>query len=48
MKRTIPLWRAKVAELGDEKGNVEWARAELGRYHFSVCGKPPFRGAKRL
>jgi len=47
MKRTIPLWRAKVAELGDEKGSVEWARAELNRYHCPACGNPLFRGAKR-
>ena len=47
MKRTIPQWRARVAELGDEKGSVEWARAELERYHCPVCGKPLFRGAKR-
>ncbi|MBN1364954.1 MAG: DUF3795 domain-containing protein [Syntrophaceae bacterium] len=33
MKRAIPLWRSKVAELGNEKGSVEWARAELKRYH---------------
>jgi hypothetical protein len=46
MKRTIPLWRDKVAELGDEEGSVEWARAELERYHCPVCGKPLFRGAK--
>ena len=25
MKRAIPIWRAKVAEHGDEKGSVEWA-----------------------
>jgi hypothetical protein len=47
MKRTIPLWRAKVAELGDEKGSREWARAELERYHCPSCGKPLFRGAQR-
>jgi hypothetical protein len=47
MKRAIPLWRAKAAELGDEKGSVEWARAELARYHCPACGKPLFRGAKR-
>jgi hypothetical protein len=46
MKRTIPVWRAKVAEYGDEKGNVEWARAECERYHCSSCGKPLFRGAR--
>lgn len=47
MKRTIPLWREKVAALGDEEGSVEWARAELERYHCPFCGKPLFRGAKR-
>jgi hypothetical protein len=47
MKRTIPLWRDKVAKLGDEEGSVEWARAELERYHCPDCGKPLFRGAKR-
>jgi hypothetical protein len=47
MKRTIPLWRDKVTELGDEKGSIEWARAELDRYHCSNCGKPLFRGAQQ-
>ena len=47
MKRTIPIWRAKVAEYGDEKGSVEWARWECQRYHCSSCGKPLFRGAQR-
>ena len=47
MKRAIPLWRAKVAELGDDPGSVEWAREELQRYHCPACGKPLFRGAKR-
>ena len=47
MKRAIPLWSAKVAEFGDEKGSVEWARAELNRYHCPVCRKSLFRGAKR-
>ena len=47
MTRTIPIWRAKVAEYGDEKGCVEWARAECERYHCSSCGKPLFRGAQR-
>ena len=46
-KRAIPLWREKVAEYGDEKGSVEWARAECERYHCSSCGKPLFRGAQR-
>ena len=47
MKRTIPIWREKVAELGDEEGSVEWARHECTRYHCSSCGKPLFRGAQR-
>jgi hypothetical protein len=47
IKRTIPIWRAKVAENGDEEGSVEWARAECERYHCSSCGKPLFRGAQR-
>ncbi len=47
IKRTIPIWREKVAEYGDEKGSVEWARAECERYHCSSCGKPLFRGAQR-
>jgi hypothetical protein len=47
MKRGIPLWRDKVAELGDEKGSEEWARGECERYHCPACGKPLFRGAQR-
>ncbi|MCK5783848.1 MAG: DUF3795 domain-containing protein, partial [Desulfobacterales bacterium] len=47
MKRTIPIWREKVAEHGDEKGSSEWARSECERYHCSSCGKPLFRGAQR-
>lgn len=47
MERTIPVWRAKVAEHGDQKGSVQWARAECERYHCSSCGKPLFRGAQR-
>jgi len=47
MKRTIPIWRAKVAEHGDEEGSAEWARTECERYHCSSCDKPLFRGAKR-
>jgi len=46
MKRAIPLWRAKVAECGDEKGSIEWARGECERYHCPSCGKPLFRGAQ--
>jgi hypothetical protein len=47
MERTIPIWREKVAEKGDEEGSVEWARHECRRYHCSTCGKPLFRGAQR-
>lgn len=47
MKRAIPLWREKVAEHGDEKGSVEWARSECERYHCDNCGYPLFRGAQR-
>jgi hypothetical protein len=47
IKRTIPIWREKVASEGDEKGSVEWARSECERYHCPSCGKPLFRGAQR-
>jgi hypothetical protein len=47
IKRTIPIWREKVAGFGDEKGSVEWARSECERYHCPSCGKPLFRGAQR-
>lgn len=47
MKRTIPIWREKAAELGDEDGSVEWARSECERYHCPTCGDPLFRGAQR-
>lgn len=47
MMRTIPVWREKVAELGDEDGSIEWARSECKRYHCSSCGYPLFRGAQR-
>ncbi len=45
MKRAIPRWRDLVAQHGDEKGSVEWARGECERYHCAGCGKPLFRGA---
>jgi len=32
MKRTIPIWRAKVEALGDEQGSIAWARSECERY----------------
>jgi hypothetical protein len=47
MLQTIPLWRTKVAELGDEEGSVAWARAVCEKYHCPACGKPLFRGAQR-
>lgn len=46
-ERAIPLWKQKAAEFGDEQGSIEWARAELERYHCSACGEPLFRGAQR-
>ena len=46
MKRTIPIWREKVAELGGEKGSEAWARSECERYHCPDCGNPLFRGAQ--
>jgi hypothetical protein len=46
MKRAIPAWRDKVASLGDEKGSLEWARAECERYHCPSCGKPLYRSAQ--
>jgi len=46
MKRTIPIWRQKAEEFGDEKGSAEWARSECERYHCSFCGHPLFRGAQ--
>ncbi len=45
MKRTIPLWKEKAALLGDDRGSVEWAKAECERYHCPSCGAPLFRGA---
>lgn len=47
MARTIPIWRAKVAELGDREGSEAWARSECARYHCPHCGTPLFRGAQR-
>jgi hypothetical protein len=46
MKRSIPIWRAKVAEYGDENGSVEWAQAECERYHCPSCEKPLYRSAQ--
>ena len=46
MKRAIPAWRVKAAELGDRDGSVEWARCECERYHCPQCGYPLFRGAQ--
>lgn len=47
MMRTIPVWREKVAEHGDDEGSNEWARSECERYHCPTCGSPLFRGAQR-
>jgi len=47
MMRSIPLWREKVARHGEERGSVEWARAECERYHCPSCGEPLFRGAQK-
>ncbi len=46
-RRAIPLWRDKVAAEGDEKGSLEWARAECERYHCQSCGKPLYRSAQQ-
>ena len=47
MKNTIPIWKSKVGEYGDEKGSREWARCVCERYHCPSCGRPLFRGAQR-
>ncbi|HVN72690.1 MAG TPA: DUF3795 domain-containing protein [Desulfomonilia bacterium] len=47
MLNTIPLWREKVAQSGDEEGSVEWARSVCERYHCPDCGSPLFRGAQK-
>ena len=47
MKRTIPIWREKVAAYGDKKGTEEWARHDCDRYHCPECGYPLFRAAQR-
>ena len=39
VKKTIPLWRAKVSQYGDEEGSVEWARAVCELHHCPSCGK---------
>lgn len=46
MERSIPVWREKVARLGDEQGSIEWARSECERYHCPSCRGPLFRGAQ--
>ncbi len=46
-KRAIPLWREKAAAYGNEKGSLEWARAECERYHCPSCGKPLYRSAQQ-
>ena len=45
MDKAIVRWREKVAQHGDERGSVEWARSECERYHCPDCGEPLFRGA---
>jgi hypothetical protein len=45
--RAIPLWRKKVAASGDEKGSLDWARAEAERYHCPSCGEPLYRSAQQ-
>lgn len=47
MMRAIPRWRELAGGYGDERGSVEWARAECERYHCPGCGEPLFRGAQR-
>ncbi len=47
MKDSIPKWRDKVAEHGEEEGGIEWARQECGRYRCSSCGEPHIRGAQK-
>jgi len=47
MLRSIPRWREMAARHGEERGSVEWARAECERYHCLACGEPLFRGAQR-
>ncbi len=39
--------QTKVAEYGDEKGSVEWAREECEYYHCSSCNNPLIRGTQR-
>ena len=34
MKRTMPMWQAKVDECGDEKGGIEWGRGKCKRYLY--------------
>ncbi len=47
MMRTIPIWREKATDLGDDQGSVAWAEAECERYHCGSCGAPLFRGAQK-
>ena len=46
MKDSTSKWRAKVAELGEDEGGIEWAKQECGRYRCSSCGEPHIRGAQ--
>jgi hypothetical protein len=45
MLKAIPKWRELVAQHGNERGSVEFARSECERYHCPDCGQPLFRGA---
>jgi hypothetical protein len=46
MKRTIPMWRAKVAVYGAEEGSMEWSGAERERWYCPSYGGPLLRGAQ--
>jgi hypothetical protein len=46
MKDSIPKWRGKVVEHGEEEGDFEWARQECARYRCSSCGEAHIRGAQ--
>nr|MDO8084108.1 DUF3795 domain-containing protein [Candidatus Sigynarchaeum springense] len=47
MKRAIPEWRGLCKKLGQAKGDVVFAKAQLERYQCPRCHYPLFRGAKR-
>ena len=44
MKRTIPIWRAKVAEAGDEAGSVAWAGLNASAIIARTAANPYFAG----